>query len=879
MMRKTLGRPPRTKAGRKLRRYFMAVLFASIMSRKLQELRWGQYVETGDFLLLTSTSRELPSSYFDSLGSCPLPPGWISGVLPQNVKRQIITFAKNKLVVLLTPIAKRRAHTSHCKMLKAALSLEAPPPTEAIIRKSSPMFETWSSAAVDELIKCGKKVAYRQGMWILPSTKDSFWNVNGFLVLHGIVGEATLKGLASGGSAMEGSGVEKAREYVFPAVVAETRYVLSTPTNVGYIAKTNCLLMEFDYRDIARIGELFNVAASKEKYKKFISTGRSLQVTQSFHVRGDMLLKIPFFSRFSEVDLQLIAQCAKPRVAFEGDTVIAAGSLVPELLIVCRGSISVSLDEQLSTLSSFDTFGSDFLVFEDRCPFSLKATTATEYWIITDNALHGVMKNTLQRKQVVEAAALVRERMMLLMKDCKAIREQLSTVPHFRGLCNTTTPESKMFWKLLVAAATPLVFKPGDRIVSTGEEMSSLFFVQAGRMHKLAVTAGGEAVDDEASRRTAPCLLGENFLQRGKWSCSLTASRVCETWVITRQEAWKVIRSDGGVMSLVRQAISTAPDAVSVNHMGQRQSVVAAHFVQRSEAVSTVEGSGYKPCQSSAKRAAVRATRKAEQDLKDAKELEDEEKLLMQRRRRLAPNIQDRVPFIQYEGLHPVRPAAKEAYEAVRRLDRGPPKPAIPVASSPTAKDNPPPSQPSASSTPAPPPGGRRPSTARILAVNRQVAEKKSVHEQLHQELEDQVARIRRRQTAASTPLVNGGSITTNSSNPSVPTVSPRRSVVLPDKPTASRAEKSILKRILADHDVAIRDKRAQALRACDFSSIQSQNPFSSIEQSVAMQKLSPTGDLFLQVQGSKKTKTFDAKKYNYHAPTSYLSAHAFSEI
>lgn len=858
-MRK-IAATPKSRPARRLRRFVFAAIFVSIMTKKMRELRWGQYVETSEHILLSSVRLELPANYLDALVSCPLPPGWIASVLPIKVRQQIETYAKNKLVTLMTPLAKKRAHRSHVLLLRDQLGVDAPVVTDTMLRKLSPMFDSWSSQAIDELIKRGRRSAYRQGMWIHPPSKKFNWDVNGMVVLHGTVGELVLQD-DTGGALHQSL---RMREHSAPTCFAETRHVLATPSTVGYIAKTNVLLFEFDYRDIRRLAESMSGTA-KDKHKRFVAHHRALQLSQTFQLRAEMLQAMKFFSDMAEPDLHLIAQAAKPRVAFERDVVVASGSLLPEIIIVCRGQFELTHDgREVALLDPHDVIGPDFLVFEDRCPLSCTAVTESEYWVISAAALHGVMKNTIQRKHVVEAAARMREYMMTLIKDDTAIGDSiLESVPHVASALRS----SKEFRRDLVSVARPQVFKAGDRLVSAGDDMTALIIVTSGRIHKLQVTNDpGQSGDDDAtfSKVSVPCVLGENFMNRCKWAYSLTASRVCEAWVISRVDVWRLVRGDGFLMSCVRSAMQchTSDHGNSSPHVHAHTRGSVAVALLKSEAVSANEDVSDTFRFACDIRAERRTAQKQEHEAK-AHKLEEEAAAAVRRsRKKLAPNISGRVPFVAYEGLHPVRPSPKEVYEAVRNVKR--PVTGTVTANVPLPVDGPP-----------SPSSQTRRSSQRASGMR---VGKLTVKERLEEEIEEQSSKNRRH-------LGLSGNSDTFAPHPpasSQPAISPlRRSTTaqVQQEPNIATAEKMVLKMIMAQHDAAILSKRLQAHKCSDALTLAASNPFSSIEPHAALYKLSPTGELFRQVPGSKTTKPFNAKAYQYHCATSYLSAHAFSDL
>lgn len=951
-LRRKIAPTPKNRAGRRLRRAIFTVIFSSIMTRKLGELRWGQYVETIDNILLNTVKTvDLPSSYLDALASCPLPPGWVTSVLPTELRHQIITYAKNKLVTLLTPIAKRRAHTIQLGPLREQLIAEgAPPATDTLLKSLSPMFDAWSPAAIAELLQCGTRRAYRAGMWILPPTKVAYWNVNAMLLLHGSVAEVTLSRTGEDGPVLDASYPQPHTRatYSAPAMIGETRCVLATPSTVGYRARTNVLMFEVPYREILRISDdqLLH-GTHRDKCKRFISQGRCAQATHSFRLSAETLGQIRFFESFNPADNHLLAQAAKPRVAFERDVVVQSGSTLAEIIIVSRGELEVRYSAPASgalvqasgnssesahplIMSTTTTravtpqpppiyasqhqlaacpptvvdvmrpdavFGADYLVYEDRSPFTVVATSVTEYWAIPVAAMHSVMKNTSQRKALVESAARLRERMLTLAKPKSLLSAVLSDIPHLKVLADMH--EAARCFEQIVQLAVARVYKAGDRVVSAGEDANSFIYVQTGRLHHLSVTTapqggdgGGACVGGTPSnslsdahqlaKKTAvPCTLGSNFLTRSKWPFSLTAARLCEAWVLQKQDVWRILRNAESphLLSAVRSAMTGRSTAEPSNHLSPRMTSrnLKSSNNMREDLLSNdptddvqhdTRRNHRMACEH---RAELRTQRKVDRDDKAQRVLEEEALQRRRQYRRLAPNISNRVTFVAYEGLHPVRPSAKEAYHAVRRIKQ----PAA-VQGSPDkgpvslGNDRDSPLSPSHSMTMQ----RRRSSKSAMLRVERM-----TVHERVEDELDNQRLKMRRQMEASVSITDTGdhdGPVTPRRRATSAATAT---SSMHNDRPSAGKAEKIVLKQILAQHDAILASKRAQADRGAELSTVAKSNPFSSLEPHAPIPRLAPTGELVYQRPGSVETQRFDAKKYRNHATTSYLSAHAFTDL
>lgn len=163
-----------------------------------------------------------------------------------------------------------------------------------------------------------------------------------------------------------------------------------------------------------------------------------------------------------------------------------------------------------------------------------------------------------------------------------------------------------------------------------------------------------------------------------------------------------------------------------------------------------------------------------------------------------------------------------------------------------------------------------------------------TVREMLQAEVENMTLRQRRKRMAAS--LLSGANI---SSSPSVSGGSAQQL----DASTASggvigaKAAKAVLKRILSTHKEQVAQRREQCKDALTVA--KQTNAFSSLQQpSAPLPRLSPLGELYLQSpKKSANSNSSSSNNNNNHkrlppdavwhktVPTSYLSAHAFSDI
>lgn len=164
-----------------------------------------------------------------------------------------------------------------------------------------------------------------------------------------------------------------------------------------------------------------------------------------------------------------------------------------------------------------------------------------------------------------------------------------------------------------------------------------------------------------------------------------------------------------------------------------------------------------------------------------------------------------------------------------------------------------------------------------------------TVREMLQAEVENMTLRQRRKRMAAS--LLSGANI---SSSPSVSGGSAAQQL---DASTASggvigaKAAKAVLKRILSTHKEQVAQRREQCKDALTVA--KQTNAFSSLQQpSAPLPRLSPLGELYLQSpKKSANSNSSSSNNNNNHkrlppdavwhktVPTSYLSAHAFSDI
>ena len=194
---------------------------------------------------------------------------------------------------------------------------------------------------------------------------------------------------------LEGIALEKptststSPEIAFPSICCESTALLQSSQKTGFWAKTDCIVLEMDRKVIQEICCNHFLKNPQDETRRWIVEQYIQQMQRDLHLTSSQLRNCPFFSSWSEHDLGALVVSAKARVAFSTDEVLVANSLISEVIVICRGSCMVSGEDHRYELGAGDSFGEDFAMFEDRCPFSLRAAMlwssgrwATMLWLV-----------------------------------------------------------------------------------------------------------------------------------------------------------------------------------------------------------------------------------------------------------------------------------------------------------------------------------------------------------------------------------------------------------------------------------------------------------------------------------------------------------------
>ena len=843
-------KPPRpvVSSRSRWRKSIIAVKFFCFMCRKLLEIRWGDVVECNRNMLLESKAIVLPPNYFSKLGSCPLPPGWVSHVLPKAVLQQILTFAKNKLVMLFTPVAKLKAHRRHIQQLVAQMTPNTPLVTEQMLRDVSPFLDTLASSSFDDLLRNGCTIrAYKANSWVIPPSGTPYSSVNGLFVLKGGLLEAPGVGdWQSQGDHGPGS------------IVAEARAVLDSRSTVGYWAKTNTLVLEMRSSELLRIAR--SAVMTRERVRRYLSQQRASHAMAKYPLTVQVLRRLRFFNEFSDNDLAQFAGSSNIRVAFGGDIIVPSGSVMSSVMIILRGSIQIQPDAQ--DVKPFERgagecFGEDYVVLEDRTPLAVTALgEAVDYASISSSLLLSSVKTSMQRKILSDAAAMSRQLLLPLLTSLSSLCSLLLTDPEIR-MIQDVCPQ---FALNVARLATPCVFKVGDRIANVDDPVSTWYLLQAGKMSRIllstnpdelllppnstashsaaaaaAISAGtGEQPSSSSSPiLTAPCIVGDvSFVKKKKWMCSLTTSRLCECWAVPRAAVLHLIRSD--TLGSWKLQTMIAQDQARV---AQREAPasIRRHTAMMEERTSTTALPTAPHQLASDKRAAVRAKQKADQKLREAKELAEEDRMAVLRHRRLAPSAGRRTNFVEYESLRPIEPAPREAFEAVRR----------PEVMSPSKQVK-------------PPKEVWMPPVADVPHFDFKAPGNSGVGS-----------------SSLTDRSVLGGTLSTENAAASVKAPTSIGSKCIFTSPGSSSSGKAQLKRVMARHKERLQVTRRAAASAGSLHAMEEANAFSTVDRHEPVPSMSPLGELyFMSPRSRSKAVPFDPAKPTAFVPVSYVSAH-----
>jgi hypothetical protein len=636
------------RKNRRFRITTLAVIFFVIMGKRITHLRWGQYVQSDDNVLLSQPHAAPPSAYFAAMQSCPLPPGWTLAVLPLPVRKQILTFAKNKLVRVMNPVAKLRVRRRHVSALRSQLLAQSPAPTETALR-GSPMFDAWSSTSIQDLMAHGMSIrAYKANSWVVPPTKRPYYSSNGFMILSGVVARIS----------NEPNRSVVAVEFQYPSVVDEGRWVMQIKTCDGYLAKKNTLVVEFDRIRIAQITDaiLSSPTGHRDKLRKYLVHGRVASMA-AFPLVPSTLRSSQFFAPWSDADLFQVASIAKPKAALKGDQLLSVGSAVVELFVVSRGSLEVvnGSGSLVRRIDEGHSFGGDFMIFDERCPLRLVAPDNCEYWSIGSGALSALMKTPAQRRIFTDAAISARERYLFDTRNEKDLLDLLMLSEVFRGVANEAGKSEVL--APLVSALSVKAFKPGDKIANAGDEVTHVLLFSHGKLQQSAFE------EDKMTRVVAPIILGDEcILDKSVWSATWSSLRLSESWILSKSDAISVINAHPDLAFIFKK----------MKNAGKAKPLSPRHSVKnKASCVST--GAIVAPVMHCERRAEKREQQKELQRQKVERQLTQQIEAVKLRKTILRPPDPERISFQEFEGITTKRRKLPEyIVAAIRHLPHEP---------------------------------------------------------------------------------------------------------------------------------------------------------------------------------------------------------------
>lgn len=556
------------RRNRRFRVAVVAIQFNNVMEKIRLSLQWGNHAQHYQHFLLECTDQSLPDSYFTMPKT--FPPGWLLKKLPEQLRDQIETYAKNVLARLFTPLAKRHATRTFLKWLRLKEGNILAKVTPQTLKTESRFFDCFDDESLETLIKESSVRVYPPGWWLhLPSRSPSTF-LPGFLILEGSFRKVTK------------SPNDSSPTIRHPATVMEAASILRTPTTEGVLAVSKCIALEFPPTSIVKLVShlLGNESGKNLKLKSFITQSLSSQMQSHFPLTEKMLHSTSYFRTWDIRDLKTLVHHAMPCVAFPKEKIqlsnhgkqnldyimfISRGSAnlsrlavgdhpeqttqpptcyPPKAFHSTRGtSTSHSLHAPHLQLLSGDIFGADFCVLEDSCNFQLAASASDfplEYWIIPRSSLLSFLRSTLALQNECDNSISNRVQLLRQMVPLERLGFALGQHQLLQGApCGLI--------QALALKCTPCVFKAGERAFTVGDTVSALFIVTSGKISQLRMGIQDLRTvtsQSEPSTFTPDTLAGEGFLRRHpiRWTHSYSASRVTECWELRRGDCQNVLK-------------------------------------------------------------------------------------------------------------------------------------------------------------------------------------------------------------------------------------------------------------------------------------------------------------------------------------------------
>jgi CRP-like cAMP-binding protein len=583
------------------------------------EHRWGSYAESTPNILAESKQDlgDLPPSYFSAMSGCHLPPGSILKSLgAEPIHHQVKTLAKNVLVRLLNPLAKRvalRRHLSSVASLAGTAALAAK--VTAADLKASPFLSILSDPQLAELLSRGVLRCYKPEMWIVAPGRGSAYAA--VLLLSG-----TAHNIRRGGGFLSESHAG--------TILVEERRVLESTDTSGYLAKSSAVTLEIDWRVIQSM--LQRLSPHQEiPLKRYISAQRQASLQASFPLTTAQLKNSPLFQTWDDEELQLLIASFRSKVAFDGESLVSDSKAENDFVVIARGGcwltstssssntfghsthdrsmltgisggagsnthsrgLTAGGEIRLAKLGPGESFGEICVLTEERPPAMLVSTGVTDYWALTRAALLRAAKKPNLRKDLQDAVGRVRKKFMESIKNPTMLSQRiLSLSPSLRKLHEMHTAQGK--GPSLIDLMSPLLkavtFAPGERLVTLGQPIADFLLLQAGRFSE-------PVAGDTPQQFMAPCMIGVLDLSVKETSAvTFVASKYCEGWAVNKRDLIVSFRSHSVWTELYtsfRAAVGAAAklkQQVALDGTGDREQGQASRSASRSKGASAAAG-------------------------------------------------------------------------------------------------------------------------------------------------------------------------------------------------------------------------------------------------------------------------------------------------
>jgi CRP-like cAMP-binding protein len=540
-------------------------------------------------VLLSRESEELPDAYFDALEGVLLAPGWVMATLPVQLQHQVQLCAKQRLVRLLTPVAKLAAHRMKRQALKenllAGRGTHGLPGPQQLMAASPDLFALWPEASVAELCRTAKVRAYMPHSWVSPPPRSRHQLASSFNDLNGRISPPTGPSavtLAKLNTTSTWAGVnlpdafycDDGRTpqsfgcfYLLEGEVAE--YVEGerkknplTPGTLrgedwgltgngsppGLRAVMPSLVMEFDWRDIGRVAQALPEPHFSAVRSRIVNV--RIRAMKQAGVPSNVLTQTPFFGHWDRNTIHACITKLVPKVFFKGEVLASDessdASAPPATFILTRGTIAkMQRLDGLGTLgAAFETrrtelipvasFGEYASSFDERHDATYVAESPTvDVWVLSRSHLQQLLKSSPPfRKAAMAVGVELRERAM----TASVIRDRLRQLME-RELIqqyNWAAAAASIVAAVVAPRMHSRVYPAGERITAAGDDATSIILYVSGKVNESTATGFVTHVP--------PFLFGNPLHMQERWRKSLVAVRNVECWIASKTAVMSALR-------------------------------------------------------------------------------------------------------------------------------------------------------------------------------------------------------------------------------------------------------------------------------------------------------------------------------------------------